>query len=186
MAEKFTLNSVQFKRAHFLKVCFVQKVQFSSVPWQIGSSGGHDGRFSRDSLPAFLQRANVIRSGMGRVVHSLVLSIQLFLCRPTCTTGTSDQNENYIIKREYFSQFQDTIDALPCHIHLPVCLWIMDPHSRAPKKNTSHGTEVLPQDTTHLIQRPCYQRGSPCQDPAGNRTTRGPPDHCKETQTAVV
>ena len=29
---------------------------------------------------------------------------------------------------------------------------------------------VLPQDTTHLIQRPCYQRGSPCRDPAGNRT----------------
>ena len=49
-----------------------------------------------------------------------------------------------------------------------------------------YGTEVLPQDTTHLIQRPCYQRGSPCQDPAGNRTTRRPPDHSKETQTAVV
>ena len=45
---------------------------------------------------------------------------------------------------------------------------------------------MLPQDTTHLIQRPCYQRGSPCQDPAGNRTTRRPPDHRKETQTAVV
>ena len=40
--------------------------------------------------------------------------------------------------------------------------------------------------TTHLIQRPCYQRGSPCQDPAGNRTTRRPPDHRKETQTTVV
>ena len=26
----------------------------------------------------------------------------------------------------------------------------MDPHSRAPKKSTSHGNEVLPQDTTHL------------------------------------
>ena len=44
---------------------------------------------------------------------------------------------------------------------------------------------------TDLIRsksRPCYQRGSPCQDPAGNRTTqtRRPPDHCKETQTAVV
>ena len=25
----------------------------------------------------------------------------------------------------------------------------------------------------------------PCQDPAGNRTTRRPPDHYKETQTAV-
>ena len=46
--------------------------------------------------------------------------------------------------------------------------------------------EVLPQDTTHFIQRPCYQRGSPCQDPAGNRTTRRPPDHRKETQTAVL
>ena len=43
-----------------------------------------------------------------------------------------------------------------------------------------------PQYTTHLIQRPCYQRGSPCQDPAANRTTRRPPDHRKETQTAVT
>ena len=54
------------------------------------------------------------------------------------------------------------------------------------KKNTSHGNEVLPQDTTYLIQRPCYRRGSPCQDPAGNRTTRRPPDHRKDMQTAVV
>ena len=62
----------------------------------------------------------------------------------------------------------------------------MDPHSRAPKKNTSHGNEVLPEDTTHPIQRPCYQRGSPYQDPAGNWTARSPPDDRKETQTAVV
>ena len=52
--------------------------------------------------------------------------------------------------------------------------------------HTSHGNEVLLQDTTHLIQRPCYQRGSPCQDPAGNWTTLRPPDDRKETQTAVV
>ena len=62
----------------------------------------------------------------------------------------------------------------------------MNRHSRALKKNTSHGNEVVPQDFTHLIQRPCYQRGSPCQDPAGNWTTRRPPDDRKETQTAVV
>ena len=62
----------------------------------------------------------------------------------------------------------------------------MDPHRRAPKNNTSHGNKVLLQDTTHLIQRPCYQLGSPCQDPTGNRITRRPPDHRKETQTAVV
>ena len=42
------------------------------------------------------------------------------------------------------------------------------------------------QDTTHLIQRSCYQRESLCQDPAGNRTTQRPPDHCKDSQTAVV
>ena len=62
----------------------------------------------------------------------------------------------------------------------------MDPHSRAPKKNTSHGNEVLPQGTTLVMQRPCYQRGSPCQDLAGNWTTRRHPDDRKETQTAVV
>ena len=62
----------------------------------------------------------------------------------------------------------------------------MDPHSRVPKKITSHGNEVLAHDTTHLIQRPSYQRGSPCQDPAGNLTTQRPPDDPKETQTAVV
>ena len=62
-----------------------------------------------------------------------------------------------------------SVPRYDCHIHLPVCLSTMDPHSRAPKKNISHGNEVIPQDTTHLIQRPCYQRGSPCQDPAGNR-----------------
>ena len=62
----------------------------------------------------------------------------------------------------------------------------MDPHSRAPKKNTCHGNEVLLQDTTHLIQRPCYQQGSPCQDPAGNWTKRRSPDDRKKTQTAVL
>ena len=62
----------------------------------------------------------------------------------------------------------------------------MDPHSRAPKKNTSYGNEVLPQDTMHLMQRPYYQQGSPCLDPAGNWTMQRRPDYCKETQTAVV
>ena len=88
--------------------------------------------------------------------------------------------------QEYFSQLKDTTGALPCHIHLPACLWIMDPHSRAPKKNTSHGNGVLPQDTTHLIQRPCYQQGRTRRDPAGNWTTRRFPDNRKKTQTAVV
>ena len=64
-------------------------------------------------------------------------------------------------------------------------VWIVDPHSTAAKKNTSHGNEVLPQDTTHLMQRPCYQRGSPCQDSAGNSTTRRPA-HRKDRQTEVI
>ena len=100
--------------------------------------------------------------------------------------GYFDKAETSLDWQEYFSQLQDTTDALPCHIHLPVCLWIIEPHSRAPKKNTSHGNEVLLQDTTHLIQRPCFQQGSPCQDPAGNWTTQRPLDDRKETQTAMV
>ena len=62
----------------------------------------------------------------------------------------------------------------------------MDLQSRARKKNTTNRNAVLQQDTTHLVQKPCYQRGSSCQDPAANRTTRRPADHCKETQTVVV
>ena len=71
-------------------------------------------------------------------------------------------------------------------VHSQACQHKVGPRSRAPKKNTSHGNEVLPQDTAHLIQRPCYQRGSTCQDPAGNRARRKPPDDCKKTQTPVV
>ena len=52
------------------------------------------------------------------------------------------------------------------------CLWIMDPHSRASKKNTSHRNVVLSKDTMHLIQKPCYQRVSPCKHPAGIWATK--------------
>ena len=71
--------------------------------------------------------------------------------------------------------------------HTDICMW-MDQDCRDPslKKNTSYGNEVLLQDTTHLIQRPCYQWGSPCQDPGGNWPRQRPADHCKETQSAVV
>ena len=46
--------------------------------------GGHEGRFSRDSLlfQSFLEEPLVSKSGIGRDVHSLMLSIQHFLCRP--------------------------------------------------------------------------------------------------------
>ena len=60
------------------------------------------------------------------------------------------------------------------------------PSQQSLKKNKSHGNEVLPQGTMHLIQRPCYQQGSPCQDPADNQSTQRPPDNRKATQTAVV
>ena len=42
------------------------------------------------------------------------------------------------------------------------------------------------QDTTHLIERPCYQQGSSCQDPAGNWTTWRPPDCHKKMQSGAV
>ena len=105
---------------------------------------------------------------------------------PVCYIGSL-----VMVRASDTNEFQESLnwchqnDALPCHIHLSVRLWIVDPHSRAAKKNTSHGNKVLPQDTTHLIQRVCYQWRSLCQDPSGNWTTRRP-DHCKEAQTEVV
>ena len=60
------------------------------------------------------------------------------------------------------------------------------PSQQSSKEEQKPWKWVLPQDTTHLIQRPCYQRRSPCQDPAGNWTSRRPSDHRKETQTALV
>ena len=92
--------------------------------------------------------------------------------------------------QEYFSQCQNMTDALPCHIHLIVCLWIMDPHSRAPK-NSRIQLQAMEMRRYRKILHISYtdQRGSPCQDPAGNWTTIRPPDHwwhCKETQTVVV
>ena len=42
--------------------------------------------------------------------------------------------------------------------HMLVNHW---PSQQSSNKNTSHGNEVLLQDTTHLIQRPCYQWGTP-------------------------
>ena len=46
--------------------------------------------------------------------------------------------------------------------------------------------EILLSFQTGFMLRTCYQQESPCQDPTGNRTTRRPPDHRKETQTVVV
>ena len=138
------------------------------------------------------RKMDVTREPISRILElrEILLSIQIGFSLVTLQDSTSnssiDKAETSLDWQEYFAQLQDTADALPCYIHLPVCLYIMDPHSRVPKKNTSHGNEVLPQDTTHLIKRPCHQRGSPCQDPAGNWTTWIPPDHRKETQTAVV
>ena len=64
-----------------------------------------------------------------------------------------------------------------CSLVTSIFLYACELWSRAAKRKTSHGNEVLPQDITHLIKRPCYQRGSPSQNPAGNRTTRRPDHH---------
>ena len=65
-------------------------------------------------------------------------------------------------------------DVLPCHVHLPVYLRIMDPHSRAPKNNS--------------VTARCYASHTKT---VTNKEVKQS-DHtqtswtCKETQTAVV
>ena len=43
------------------------------------------------------------------------------LSRIAYTTAALTRLKPVWNKQEYFSQFQDTTDALYCHIHLPVC-----------------------------------------------------------------
>ena len=76
-----------------------------------------------------------------------------FQARDTLQDSTDnssiDRFETSLEWQEYFSQFQDTIDAVTS-IFLYACeSWTLT--VRAPKKNTSHESEVLLQDTTHLI-----------------------------------
>ena len=82
---------------------------------------------------------------------------------------------------------RDTTYVLPGNIHPPVCLRIMDPHSR-----TANGRiQAIEMRCYHETLRTSHndrvtnEPGSPCQDLAGNRTTRRP-DHRKETQTEVA
>ena len=46
------MGNQAWSRSEYRFVCF-SSVQFCSVPWPIGSSGGHEGRLSRDPLPVF-------------------------------------------------------------------------------------------------------------------------------------
>ena len=52
-----------------------------------------------------------------------------------------DKVENSLEWQKYFSQPQETTDEFYCHIHLTVCLWIMDLHSR--KSETELTASVL-------------------------------------------
>ena len=57
---------------------FISSVQFSPLT----DSGGMRDNSAEILFQTFLQDALVSSSGMGRYVHSLVLSIQHFLCQP--------------------------------------------------------------------------------------------------------
>ena len=122
-------------------------------------------------------------------LNLIIIHVMLFdsheMQRDSTDNSSTDKVETSLEWQEYnFSQFQDMTDKWYQCAPLSrqsFCTLVnhVDPHSWAPKKNASHENEVLLQYTTHLIQRPCYQRGSLCQDPAGNWTTQRPPDHHK-------
>ena len=71
---------------------YFAKMPFSSVQFldRLGHLGGHEERFNKDPLPFFSSAwGPMSSSGMGRDVHSLILSIQLFLCLPRCRPPSS-------------------------------------------------------------------------------------------------
>ena len=131
-----------------------------------------------------LSLLNTHQTHTNRIVHNLF---------HVCSNHTMFKLQKRGIPNTQFAVYISDISVTLKQSH-SIKPQIMNPHSRDAEKNTSHENEVLPQATTHLIQRSCthliqrscYQRRSPWQDPAGNPTRRRPPDHRKETQTEVV
>ena len=78
-------------------------------------------------------------------------------------------------------------EVLPCHSHLPACK-PMNQASSAELQRRIQALEMKYYCKVHDISYKYHfcQRGSPCQDAAGNRTIWRPPDHCKQMQTEVV
>ena len=67
----------------------------------------------------------------------------MYVLNEDSTADSSNEKfETGLERQEHFSQFQDTIHVLPCHIYLPECLWITEPQNRFAKKNTGHGNEI--------------------------------------------
>ena len=110
---------------------------------------------SKNSSHSNTQAADFMVDRFEKCLHGLSYSWWGFQAWDTLhdSTGNSsiDKAETNLDWQEYFSQLQDTTGALPCHIHLSVCLWIMDPHSRALWKwgataryYTSHTKTMLP------------------------------------------
>ena len=88
--------------------------------------------------------------------------------------------------QEYFSQFVLRHDWCALLSHPSSCMLVN--HGPSQQSFKEEYMEMrCHRKMLHicLIQRPCCQRGSPCQDPAGNWTARRPDDR-EETQTAVV
>ena len=46
---------------------------------------------------------------------------------------------------------KDEADALPCYVHIYVCLWIMDLDCRVGEKNAGFWDEMLPEAIEHFI-----------------------------------
>ena len=103
-----------------------------------------------------------------RLMRSLVTSIFLYACQSWPFTVELQRRIRAIESHteRYYASHTKTITMLTTSELVRWCFEPSQPH--------------------RITSGLCYQRGSPCKDPAGNQTTRGPPDHHKEMQTEVV
>ncbi len=87
------------------------------------------------------------------------------------TAALTRLNEAHLERQDHQSTFQGKTAALPCHLHLPIRLRNMDPHSRSPTKNTKHGDEVLQKTSGHFLYPTHHQRRSPTDHHTSHWTT---------------
>ena len=114
---------------------------------------------------------------LGHSHISLVWSMFEFPKHVHMTNLDLATNTDYVIKRT--RNIQKSVRILPFHQQLAVL-------SRKQQQNLITSLELAHAYLPVMIMPISLPRGSSCQDPAGNWTTRRPPDHRKETQTAVV
>lgn len=100
--------------------------------------------------------------------------------------GCAGKTHAHMEWQKHQSDIRDEITALTGHTNFPICLWNLDPYSRATEENTEHGDETLQKTHGHLIHPTCHKWESLAKDQPSHWPTWWPALLCHKAETEVV